>query len=193
MTESSGRPSYDYDPDAGYVQADMVTHPISGNLVPAAELLDNVHAATRQQEIIEQDRSPRAETSQLSEEQLPHLAFELLMRLHESVTSHQPTAEVEGSEGQTVRTYYPTPLTTVQLCYSDATSDMPTFGNLAHMIIDDRQTREYYCQVRRSDTPQDGSSIYYDDYPYHNEDLGQPIRDTVGAYAGAQGLINQLQ
>lgn len=192
-------------PDGAYAQVHLIRHPMTGVMIPARELLDDIHATVRAHELIRQDQEPRLETSPLRAEAVPGLAFELLMNLHDSVQSWQPSREEPCDRG-IVRTYNHIEFQgsedvvpgkvffTIQLSYKDAVSDTPVYGNVSIT----RQTeahwmREYYFQANPMPS-QDGRPpcIYYDDYPYHEEDLGRPERNTVAAYQAAQNLIDQV-
>lgn len=201
---TEGRPDAQ-SPDGAYAQVDLVRHPVTGEMIPVRELLDDAHAAVRARELIRQDQEPRPETSPLRAEEVPGLAFELLMNLQDSVRAWQPSRE-EPSDRGIVRTYSHSEFQgsedvvpgkvfyTIQLSYKDAESDTPTYGNLSiTRRTDSNWMREYYFQA--SPLPaQDGRppSIYYDDYPYHEEELGRPEQNTVAAYQAAKDLIDQV-
>ena len=187
-----------HDPDRPYGQKNLVPHP-EGGTVPAGELLDLGHHERRTAEIIDQDSDPRSETSPLPEKEIPTHALELVMSLREAVAAWDEPEEIDLEDGKILKNYSTTvesaegiTFFTVQLIHPDAMSETPNYGNLTVVKPTPLGQREYYFQAKPTPRKIDKPLIYYNDYPYHEESLGRPESNTVGALEGAKGLIAEL-
>ncbi len=192
---------HEHNPDRPYPEENLIRHPLGGE-VPAAELLDDVHASVRAAKIIDQDRTQQPEPIPLPEKEIPSHAFELVMGLQEAVSLWKVDKETVIKDDKILRDYKTTKETPEgdktffhgQLIYPDSTSKAPSFGNLSIVQSPlDAWPREYYFQTNPASEKQGGKPlIYYDDYPYHEEELGRPETNTVAALQKAKDLITKL-
>jgi hypothetical protein len=191
-------------PDKPYERKDLVRDPITGEQVPAMQLLDEVHHRVRVRELMRQATDPRPEAVPIPEREVPQRAFDLLMSLQDAATTGEWKVRGETLEDDTVlRTYSArqeslerpgrSVFFTAQLLFPDSESAVPLHGNLSVTEPSMGWSREFYFQAEptpreRGDRP----LIYYDDHPFHEEELGRPERNTQFALEQAQRMISQL-
>lgn len=188
-----------HNPDRPY-EGDLVTHPVTGEPTPIREVLDQAHMLIRARELIEQADNPRPEPVPIPERDVPVRAFDTLMALQDKVTSWELIREQPTEGDRIVRTYnteqasteVPGKVTsfTAQLSYGDASATVPEFGNLSIIESAGGWPRELYFQANTVPTyAGDQPKIYYDDYPWHEETLGRPERNTEFGLQQAQRMI----
>lgn len=188
-----------HNPDRPY-EGDLVTHPVSGEPMPAWEILDQLHMFVRARELIEQADNPRPEPVPIPEQDVPDRAFDTLMDLQEKVGGWPLTSEQVTEENKILRTYdmeqvsseFPGKIAsfTAQLSYENESATVPEFGNLSIHEPTVGWPREYYFQANTVPTYEgDEPKIYYDDYPWHQETLGRPERNTEFGLQQAQRMI----
>lgn len=187
--------------DGPYAQEGMVHDPRTGELIPANELLDDLHQIIRAREIIEQDANPRPEPVPLPPKEIPGRAFELVSTLEDTVTGWEESSSVPTEEGKIVKTYNMTvpgedgrkTFFTAQLTYDNDQSTVPEYGNLSVTEPTTGWMRESYFQAspkaRGRDSP---PHIYYTEHPYHEESLGRPESSTVFGLQQAWRLISRI-
>ena len=192
------------DPDRAYEQKDLVSDPRTGEPIPAEEVLDDAHLAIRSRELVEQDENPRPDPSPIPEKDIPKHAFELLMSLQEAVRLWDVNKETALENGEILREYKGTvePMEgemqgretafAVQLIYTDSESHVPSYGNLEVIKPETGWQREYYFQASTAHREGKGPHIYFDDYPYHQEDLRRPVKDDFFAVERGKELIAEI-
>jgi hypothetical protein len=187
--------------DGPYAQEVMVHDPRTGALIPAKELLDDLHQIVRSRKIVEQDANPRPEPVPLPAKEVPGRAFELVSTLEDTITGWEETSSGTTNEGHIVKTYSKTELGedgrntffTAQLTYDNDQSTVPQYGNLSITEPTRGWRQESYFQAspqaRGRDSP---PHIYYTEHPYHEESLGQPESNTVFGLQQAWRLISRI-
>ncbi len=184
------------DPDGAYPQENLIRHPESGDMIPMAELLDDVHAAVRAKEIVRQYENPQAESAAIPEVEAAMEAGILLSSLESTVRAWELPEEKVLEDGRVLKSYtlvldnlvdkgYRS--VAVQLTYEGKAATQLVYGNASVILTPDGQDwpREYYFQASTEQAPH----IYYADYPWHEEELAQPQKDTAGAVTSAEQVI----
>jgi hypothetical protein len=190
-------------PDRPHPNQNMVPDPRTGELVPAMELLDEMHLVIRMAEIARQAGDPQPEPIPLEPDALKGYATDILGRL-ETIAQRwgQDGDDIPLPEDQATLRNYRLSMedvagrltsVTVQLVYPDPDSVTATRGNftLYAPSVDMPWPREYFTQLDTAPT-KGRCYVYSSDYPYHEEELARAQRDNDLAVAAAYSGLHRL-
>lgn len=183
---------------------ELVPHPVTGDMVTPTEWLDDVHGMVRNAERDRQAKQEKPPSVVLSEEERAQKATELLDALTDKLAGWKVAKESLLEDGGVVRDYRMnledvlggggiTGLS-AQLIFINPEAEKPSSGNATvyRTVAGQIWPREFFMHVTTEKSESKEPGLYTMDYPYHEEDMVTPERNTNLSVFAAEDIINQF-
>lgn len=183
--------------DRGYEGDETVTDPRTGKPISVGELLDDVHARVRQEELIRQAETPSPISRELSKSELLHIAEGFMDTIYEISKKWPGERRVSEHRGTKYVRVHATSISgdkcDILLIYKsdDDIHARPRRCQVTryYKAMGQSWPREHYIDI---DPNPESPVVRETSYPYHEEDLAQVDTNTDTAAQKARYLIAQL-